>query len=166
MFTFNNKVIYDYSLKNSTSVIIPDSVYNIGQQNNSALQRVVIGAGVTSLRSGTFQNCKDLKSVIIGSNVKTIGGDGFFDIGVFSGCASLETVVLGNNVEKIGAMTFMGCKNLRRIVIPKSVMWIGKDAFLSCHKDLIIYCRAEEHEVNWHKKWNRFNNKVVWGYNN
>lgn len=158
-------VISNNILKNFTSAVIPDSVTLIGLQNNSALQRLVIGAGVTNLRSGIFQNCKDLKSVVIGPNVKTIGADGFFDIGVFSGCSSLETVVLGNNVEKIAAMTFMGCKSLKRIVIPKSVTWIGKDAFLSCHKDLVIYCRAEEHEVNWHKKWGRFH-KIVWGYNN
>lgn len=158
-------VISNYALKKFTSAVIPDSVTLLGLQDHAALQRLVIGAGVTDLRSGIFEHCKDLKSVVIGPNVKNIGEDGFFKIGAFWGCESLETVVLGNKVERIAASTFMNCKNLKSIVIPKSVTWMGKDVFLGCNKDLVIYCRAEEHEVSWHKKWNRFN-KVVWGYNN
>lgn len=155
-------MISNNALKKITSAIIPDSVRYIGDQSKSALQKLIIGAGVDYLQPGIFYGCKDLKSVVIGPNVERIGGDGVFDLGVFTFCNSLETVLLGEKVEKIGAMTFQNCKSLKAIVIPKSVKWIGKDAFVGC--PAIIYCRAKEHEVNWHKKWNRYNNAVIWGY--
>lgn len=154
--------ISNNALKKFTSAIIPDSVTNLGEQPKSSLQRLVIGAGVEYLRPGTFWSCKDLKSVVIGPNVERIGGDGFGDFGVFHFCKSLETVVIGDKVEKIGASTFAFCENLKKIIIPKSVKWIGKNAFVGC--PATICCRAKEHEVSWHKKWNRHNNLVIWGY--
>lgn len=113
-----------------------------------------IPAGVTSIRSGAFWNCKGLKSVRIPGSVKVI------EEGAFWGCSGLEylavaearsfrswgncimddrgNLILGcrNSVIPDGVvaiqMAFVGCSGIKMIRIPRSVTYIDKLAFYGC----------------------------------
>lgn len=98
--------------KKITSVTIPATV----TINNESYK-------VTSIAKSAFANCKKLKKVVIGSNVKTIGAS------AFSGCTKLTTVTIGKNVTTIGNKAFYKCTTLAKITIPSKVSSIGKQTF-------------------------------------
>lgn len=88
------------------SVIIPNSVINIGDQ--------------------TFFGCSGLASVILPENISTIGRE------VFHGCSRLTNVVIPNRVTTIDDYAFYGCTSLTSLSIPNSVTTIGYHAFAGC----------------------------------
>lgn len=79
-----------------TSVIIPDSVTNIG--------------------NSTFSGCSSLTSVIIPDSVTYIGS------GAFRGCSSLTSIVIPNSVTTIWDDLFENCSSLTTIYFPRSLM--------------------------------------------
>ena len=83
---------------------------------------------VTAIAEGAFKNCKKLKKVSIGNNVKTIG------VSAFSGCEKLKTVVIGKNVTIINAKAFYKCIALTQIIIPSKVTHIDEETFSGCKK--------------------------------
>lgn len=83
---------------------------------------------ITEIGSKAFYNCKKLKSVSIGANVKKIGK------GAFEGCKNLKTVKMGNSVTTIGARAFMNCTSLTTVKTSKSLAFIGNKAFYNCKK--------------------------------
>ena len=68
----------------------------------------------------------DIKRVIIGNRVTTIGG------AAFSGCSSLTSVTIPNSVTTIGWSAFSRCSSLTSVTIPNSVTTIGDYAFNYC----------------------------------
>lgn len=105
------------------------------------------GAGVTTVRSGAFNYCVSLKSVVIPRDVTDIGSQ------CFSYCYSLTGIVIPRRVGSIGdiltscrALTnvviprgvtsinkpFSGCSSLTGVVIPKGVSFIGNYSFNNC----------------------------------
>ena len=68
----------------------------------------------------------DVKSVVIGSSVTSIGDYAFYD------CTFLESVTIGNGVTSIGDYAFSFCESLESITIPNSVTSIGAEAFYEC----------------------------------
>lgn len=102
-----------------------------------------------NLSSGMFKNCKDLRSVTIDGDVKSIGdyafndcdsittvtiGDGVENLGkgAFSYCELLSTVTLGEGITSIGYRCFYGCSHLSKIDIGSNVATIGNTAFQGC----------------------------------
>lgn len=72
---------------------------------------------VTAVGASAFKNNKKVTSVVIGSNVKTIGKN------AFAGCAKLKKVtVKGNRLTQIGSKAFMNCKKLTTITIKSKVL--------------------------------------------
>ena len=61
----------------------------------------------------------DILSVVIGSNVTTIGNNAFKE------CTSLVSVTIPNSVTTIGANAFYQCNSLTTVVIPDSVTTLG-----------------------------------------
>lgn len=70
---------------------------------NTALQKVTLRSGVTSLGDMAFTGCSSLQSLTIPSTVTEIGNSAFY------GCTSLEKLVLPESITSIGADAFTNC---------------------------------------------------------
>ena len=68
----------------------------------------------------------DIKRVIIGNRVTSIGNSAFY------GCSSLTSVTIPNSVTTIGKTAFSYCNSLTSVTIPNSVTTIGVGAFYIC----------------------------------
>lgn len=107
--------------------------------------------GVTELKSGAFQNCTSLTSIIIPESVTVIPDRCFLECGnlsniilhdkisslgvnTFCGCSLIKSINLPNTLTRIGDQCFRSCSELSDITIPNSVKEIGKYAFTSCTK--------------------------------
>lgn len=120
------------------------------------LTSVNIPNSVTTIGSGAFKECKDLKTVIIPNSVTSIDRafsycsslldltipNSVISIGdnAFEGCTGLKTITLSNNLTSIGKYAFINCENLKSITIPNSVTSIDECAFIDCHNltDIIL----------------------------
>ena len=82
---------------NLTSVMIPDSVTNIGYYafSHCSASRVTIGNGVRIIGDGAFEYCTNLTSIVIPGNVKCI------DRCAFSNCIALQSLILCDGIEEI-----------------------------------------------------------------
>ena len=124
--------IGDYAFsgcRSLTSLVIPDSVTNIGDyafEGCGSLSSLVLPDGVTSIGKCAFRECGSLSSLVLPDGVTNIGGNAFAD------CKSLRSVVIPNSVTRIGGGAFGGCKSLHSVVIPDSVTSIGDYAFSGC----------------------------------
>ncbi len=83
---------------------------------------------VTEIAPNAFKGNKNLKTVKIGSGIKTIGARAFY------GCTKLTKVTIGSNVETIGNSAFQNCTALKNLTLPKKVSKIGSKAFYGCKK--------------------------------
>ena len=118
-----------YDCKNLTSVVIPNSVTNIGTGAFGyckGLTSVTIPDSVTEIGDFVFANCTSLTSVVIPNSVTNIGD------GAFECCQGLTSVVIPDSVTEIENCAFMVCTNLTSLMIPNSVTKIGSYAFDYC----------------------------------
>ena len=69
---------------------------------------------------------KDVKAVVLGGEVNSIGKHAFY------GCASLQSMEIPASVTSIGIGAFEGCTSLAFVYIPDSVTSIGSSAFSGC----------------------------------
>jgi hypothetical protein len=100
-------------------------------------------------KSAKVHNCRNLKSVTIGTSVTSIGAYAFFGSGLtsvtipdsanasvgewaFSSCTSLTNATLGNGVTTIGNWAFCNCTNVTSVTIGTNLTVIGNDAFGFC----------------------------------
>ena len=94
---------------------------------SSAIQKVEIGGGVTSIDNYAFGSCYSLASIAIPESVTSIGNN------AFNGCCSLASIAIPESVASIGNNAFNYCYSLASIAIPESVTYIGTYAFGSCY---------------------------------
>ena len=109
-----------------TSLVIPDSVTNIGDYAFSgcrSLTDIVIPDSVTNIGDYAFWNCRSLTDIVIPNSVTSIGESAFYE------CSSLTEVVIPDSVTSIGDKAFHTCSSLTNIDIPDSVTSIGDGAF-------------------------------------
>lgn len=81
----------------------------------------------------------DIKKVIIGDNVQSIGAC------AFSECINIDSVcVLGDTLEYIGDCAFEECIKLTYINFPSSMWWIRDNAFEGCIslKSIVLNCNV------------------------
>ena len=95
---------------------------------NTAVKKIIVEDGITSIGSSAFRGCTALTEISIPSGVKSIVYYAFRD------CTSLQTVTFGENsqLESIGTSAFDGCTALTEISIPSGVTRIDSDAFSGC----------------------------------
>ena len=120
-----------------TSLVIPDSVTNIGDYAFSgcrSLTDIVIPDSVTRIGDGAFRGCKSLTDIVIPNSVTSIGDN------AFEYCFSLSNLVIPDGVTSIGKWAFEDCSSLSSVVIPDSVTSIGNHAFAYCESltDIVI----------------------------
>ena len=83
-----------------------------------------ISCKITGIAGGAFKNDKNVKTVSVGANVKSI------DKNAFAGCSALSAVTLGKNVKAIGKKAFYNCKKLKKVTLQgKAAPSVGKNAF-------------------------------------
>lgn len=69
---------------------------------------------VTAMKEKAFQNCKKLRKVVIGKNVKTVGKS------AFENCRKLERIVIkSTSLKKIGKKAFRGISEKAKVQVPK-----------------------------------------------
>ena len=137
--------IGDYAFKGCISlaeVVIPNSVTNIGKfafQYCKSLTEIILPDSVTRIGDSAFANCFSLTGIVIPSSVTSIGN------GAFRHCSSLTSLVIPNSVTTIGGSAFSDCSSLRSLVIPESVVNLNGNLFcrwndeLKCLSPYFIY---------------------------
>ena len=76
----------------------------------------------------------------IPGSVTVIGGRAFED------CENLRSLIIPDGVVELGSWVFWNCKNLKCITIPKSVKTIGWNLFLDCPKLTDVYFTGTKDE--------------------
>lgn len=104
-------------LKNLTSVVLPESLKEIGGSafSYTGLKSVHIPDRVKSIESYVFEGCEALKEAVMGKEINYIG------YSAFNSCSALENIVIPENVDSIAGFAFSDCSALTSIV--NLLMW-------------------------------------------
>ena len=102
------------------------SLFNRAPWDKYDIKRIIIGDDVTTIGEDAFRDCSALTSVTIPNSVTTIGKS------AFEGCRTLTSVTIPNSVTTIGVYAFFYCRELTSVTIPNSVTEIGDGAFARC----------------------------------
>lgn len=88
---------------------------------------------VIKIDDNVFKNCKSLKMVCVGSNIKEIGKN------AFAGCSKMKEIVLCKDIVRINQNAFKNCKKLKIISIAGDHLnYVGKNVFKGVNKKLVI----------------------------
>ncbi len=91
------------------------------------ISQVIIDNSVTSIGNYAFYNFRNLTSIEIPENVKSIGQNAFSCYGLSNG---LTSITIPANVTNIGNSTFSNCSNLSSITISgNNITSVGQNAF-------------------------------------
>ena len=90
--------------------------------------RSVILAPNTNVGKSAFQNNTRLEKVVLGANTAELGEY------AFAGCTRLTELKLNEKLQTVGAHAFDGCTSLAALTIPASVNQLGNCAFKNCVK--------------------------------
>ena len=122
----NKFIITGVKDKTIEFVEIPNCVVSIGDdtfEDCRNLVSIVIPNGVMHIGNTAFKNCTSLTSITLPDSITSIGS------GVFENCKSLASIIIPNGVTSIGDYAFNNCKKLKSVTIPNSVTSIGDCAF-------------------------------------
>ena len=84
------------------------------------------GKVVTEIGEFAFNNCENLRKILLPEQVLNIG------TGAFTHCHNLQEVILPTGITEIKDETFRCCYGLIKVSLPDSVTKIGKNAFTFC----------------------------------
>lgn len=125
VFPFNIKTIEYGAFYNTgiTSIIVPDSVYEIGENvfsNCDNLEKVVLSKNLNKIPDSAFASDKNLKELNLHDGIERIEDYAF----AYSG---LEKINLPSTLKSIGRSAFVQCY-LKELEVPASVSSIGMSA--------------------------------------
>lgn len=93
----------------------------------SEIKTVIIGDNVTTIGEHAFAGCKALQNVTLGSRVQTI------EVSAFGTCWALQSISFPASVTTIGKHAFLNCRVLQSVSFSDGLTTIGRGAFGSCH---------------------------------
>ena len=107
--------------KISGELVIPASCETIGKsafRDCTSLMSIIIMASCKTIGTAAFVDCSSLESVVFesGSQLKTIGGNGYYKSGSFCGCTALKSITIPASCEEIGGGAFDSCNSLESVV--------------------------------------------------
>ena len=118
-----------------TAVTLPKSLKILGYAafRNTKISTITLPEGmkVDGIQDGgAFQECKNLKTIVIPEGTTTISRQ------MFSSCSALATIELPASIKTIDSFAFAWCTALTSVTIPASVtsVDISYDAFQGCPK--------------------------------
>ncbi|MDO5343196.1 MAG: leucine-rich repeat protein, partial [Bacteroidia bacterium] len=146
---------YIIKLNGDVTAISDEAFYDEDDLTAISFPNTVVWIGGATDGTGVFEDCDNLKSVIVPASVKYIGRCAFYDCialesfscdnveiiypEAFCYCRNLKSVNLGTKLTEIKWSTqgneygaFEDCDALETITIPASVTHIGKRAFRYC----------------------------------
>lgn len=97
----------------------------IGNTEDYTIKKVFVEAGVTSLSEGAFQNCINLESVEINSEITVIPAK------CFNRCVMLRTL-RAKGVREIGDGAFQHCERLTTLTVSATLDTVWDGAFSEC----------------------------------
>lgn len=106
------KILQYPKAKTQTSYIIPSSVTTVGRdafEECENLKSIILPERLTSIEESAFSS-SGIKTIEIPAGVTTISRSAF-------NSSFIESIVLPNNIVKIDEMAFRNCKNLKKIFI-------------------------------------------------
>lgn len=81
---------------------------------------------VTAINTCAFNNCTDIRKVIIDDGLTEISED------AFRGCTGLCNIILPASLKSLGTSSFKGCTSLKTVFIPAGVNDIETNCFEDC----------------------------------
>lgn len=103
-----------------------DAVMPPWYDSTSAITRISVGEGVSSIGELAFYGCGRVTAVTLPSSVTTIGARAFKD------CTALTGVRLPEGLTSIGEAAFESCERLTSVRLPEGLTAIGSYAFYRC----------------------------------
>lgn len=91
-------------------------------RDNQSLEGIDLGDSLKHIGKYAFENCRNLKKLIIPGNVKII------EEGAFKGCTGLTKLTIEEGVTHIEADAFKNC-GLKKVKVPDSVEYLAETAF-------------------------------------
>lgn len=104
-----------------------DAVMSPWYDSASAITRISVGEGITSIGDLAFYGCGRVTAVTLPATVTTIGARAFKD------CTALTGVRLPEGLTAIGEAAFESCEKLTGIRLPEGLTSIGNYAFYRCY---------------------------------
>ncbi|MBR1761932.1 MAG: leucine-rich repeat domain-containing protein [Eubacterium sp.] len=101
-------------------------VYAIGAEvfKNSDIE-TVIAPNVKKLFSSAFENCENLKTVVLNNSITYLGESVFKN-------SAIEEIDLSGELTSIPKSTFENCKSLKKVTLPQNTKEIQSSAFSEC----------------------------------
>lgn len=123
------------------AVRLPQRMRLIGAYafSNTALEQVVLPAGVEYLGNSAFYGCQRLERVFFQEGLEQIGTM------TFMGCIRLQAVHFPNSLKVIRANAFQGCSSLQEVLVQDNIKAIDEHAFVGCIgiRELIVPFRSD-----------------------
>lgn len=114
-------ILVNDSLFYAGDIVIPATVEYNGKNykvtsiggvfKGSKITSVEVADGIATVSRGCFQNCYELKSAKLPSDLVTWNGD------LFKNCVLLEEFTIGGKAKEVASSQFAGCSSLRKITI-------------------------------------------------
>lgn len=130
--------------KENTAYTIPNSVTTISSgafRLCANLKNIEIPNSVINIEWFAFSGCTGLTHITIPDSVKKMGSE-IYDMHfgyIFEGCENLKSITLPAQIETFySSYAFKNCSSLEEIIIPKGTEYIGNKAFLGCSSLLSV----------------------------
>ena len=125
------------------------NIYSGAFSYNQDITSLTVTGSASVIPTSMFENCSNLKSVVINTDLEYIGSSAFVncsaltnlefnaEIGYinnasFGSCSSLKTLVLTDGVKQLVGGCFDGCSSLEIVIIGNSIKVIPQSAFDGC----------------------------------